>query len=172
MRVRYSLIPILAVALIAASAPSHATTTSYVANLSGANEVPPNASPATGTGFVVYDDVANSITTSVTYSGLLANMTATHIHGPALAGANAPVIHFLATTSPPIGTQSGSYNDVWDSSDSPALSAVHIGYLTTQKLYINIHTTQFPGGEIRGQIVPAATPARAVSWGRIKNLYR
>ena len=172
MRVRYSLIPILAVVLIVASAPSHATTTSYVANLSGANEVPPNPSPATGTAFVVYDDVANTLSTSVTYSGLVATMTATHIHGPALAGTNAPVIHFLATTSPPLGTQSGSYSDVWDSSDSPALNATHISYLTTQKLYINIHTGTYPGGEIRGQIVPAATPARAVSWGRIKNLYR
>jgi hypothetical protein len=36
--------------------------------------------------------------------------------------------------------------------------------------YINIHSTTFPGGEIRGQIL-ATVPAEESSWGAIKELY-
>lgn len=168
MRVRYAIIAALALTLTAGGAGlSQASTTGYVAHLSGLNEVGPNASPATGTAFLVYDNVLNTLTTSVTFSGLTAPLTATHIHGPAAIGVNAGVIHFLATTSPPIGLTTGSYNDTW-----VGLTATQQGWLTGGLLYVNLHTGQFPGGEIRGQVLPDATPNLTVSWGRIKSLYR
>jgi len=165
MRVRYAIIA--ALALILTAGLSQASTTGYVANLSGTNEVPANASPATGIAFLVYDNVANTPTTNVSFSGLTAPLTATHIHGPAAVGVNAGVIHFLATTSPPLGLVSGSYNDTWS-----GLTATQQGWLTGGLLYVNLHTGNFPGGEIRGQILPDATPTANVSWGRIKSLYR
>ena len=168
MRVRYAIIAALALTLTAGSAGlSHASTTGYVAHLSGLNEVPPNASPATGTAFLTYDDVANTLTTNVTFSGLTAPLTATHIHGPAGPGANAGVIHSLASTSPPIGFTSGSYSDTWS-----GLTATQQGWLSSGLMYVNLHTGNFPGGEIRGQVLPDATPTVTVSWGRIKSLYR
>ena len=165
MRVRYPLILSLALALtLGAAASALATTFSYVATLAGTNEVPPNASPATGTGFIVYDDVAATITVSVSWSGLTAPATAGHIHGPGGVGVNAGVLFPFsgvpAATAGSIPTQSF------------AISSTQVGYLNTALLYVNIHTSNFPGGEIRGQIYPEATPNNAVSWGRLKSLYR
>ena len=165
MRVRYSMILALASALVLASAASSpAATSSYVANLRGTNEVPANPSPATGTAFIVYDDVAHSLTLSGTFSGLVAPLTAGHYHGPALPGVNASVIHPFTTL--PLGAMSGAWTDFW------ALTPTQEGYLLGGLLYVNLHSTVYPGGEIRGQVVPDATPAHAVTWGRIKALYR
>ena len=69
MRIRYSLIATLVTAL--AVAPALADT-GFIANLSGLNEVGPNASPASGTGFFVLNNAGTLLTYSVTYSGLLA----------------------------------------------------------------------------------------------------
>ncbi len=164
MRLRYTLTLAAAASLLIAGT-ALATTFSFVADLKGTNEFPINASPGTGTGFVTYDDVSNTVTTSITFTGLVGNTTASHFHAPAAPGANASVIHGFAST--PIGVKSGSYNDVWIGPTS-----VQVGYLNSQLWYINIHSQSFPGGEIRGQVVPAVTPSRAVSWGRMKSLYR
>lgn len=177
MRVRYSIVLVSALMLaigIAAAAPAGATgSTGFAATLSGSNEVPPNASPATGSGFAVLSgdgSVGNpySISYSVSYSGLLSSRTASHFHGPATPAQNAPVIFAIASSGPTSGTISG----VWDNTSSPALNATHVGYLMNGQLYFNVHSTTFPGGEIRGQILPDATPTSRSTWGRIKQLYR
>ena len=172
MRVRYSIIVALGLAFaLANSTPAPAATFGYIATLLGTNEVGPNASPATGQAFLVWDDVAHTLSTSGTFSGLTAPLTAGHIHGPGGPGVNAGVIHgFPALPTPgglPLGATAGSWSDVW-----LGLSPVQEGYLTSGLLYVNLHTQNFPGGEIRGQVRPDATPSHAVSWGRIKALYR
>jgi hypothetical protein len=178
MRVRYSLILASALMLaigIAASAPAGAATSStgFAATLLGSNEVPPNASPASGSAFVVLSGDGTpgnpySISYSLTYSGLVANRTASHFHGPATPAVNAPVIFGIATAGPTSGTISG----VWDNTSSPALNATHVNYLMTGQLYFNVHSQTYPGGEIRGQILLDATPTSRSTWGRIKQLYR
>jgi hypothetical protein len=165
MRVRYSMILALTSALVLASpASSPAALSSYVANLKGTNENPVNASPATGMAFIIYDDVANTLTLSGSFSGLVAPLTAGHYHGPALPGVNASVIHGFSGL--PLGSMAGAWTDLW------ALTPVQVTYLLGGLLYVNLHSQTFPGGEIRGQVVPDATPAHVVSWGRIKALYR
>ena len=165
MRVRYPLILSLALALtLGAAASALATTFSYVASLSGLNEVGPNASPGTGTASIVYDDVAATITVSVTFTNLTAPATAGHIHGPATTAQNAGVL-FPFSGVP--GATSGTVP-----TQSFAISSTQVGYLTGGLLYVNIHTSNFPGGEIRGQIYAEATPNNAASWGRLKSLYR
>jgi CHRD domain len=166
MRLRYThALALVASLSLALAGAASATTFGYVAHLSGLNEVPPNGSPGSGTAFVTYDDVTNTITTSITFSGLVGTTTASHFHGPATTSTNAPVIHGFAAT--PLGVTSGSYGDVWTTA-----TATQVGWLQTQQLYVNIHSQVYPGGEIRGQVVPDATPSRAVSLGRIKSLYR
>ena len=167
MRLRYSIIVALASALVLGGAGmSHATTFSYVASLDGLQETPPNAAPGSGTATLTYDDVANTLTTTITFSGLLAGLTASHIHGPAPVGVAASVLHGFVTA--PSGAFAGTYSDVW-SGLTPAQQSALSGAL----LYINIHSGAFPGGEIRGQIVKdTTTPSHAVSWGKIKGLYR
>jgi len=178
MRVRYSLVLASALMLaigIAASAPAGATpgTTGFAATLLGVNEVPPNASPASGSGFAVLSGDGTpgnpySISYSVSYTGLVAPRTASHFHGPADAAHNAPVIFGIATSGP----QSGTISGVWDNTSSPALNATHVSYLMNGQLYFNVHSQTYPGGEIRGQILPDATPTSRTTWGRIKQLYR
>lgn len=172
MRVHYSIILALASALALGNATQAlATTFGYTATLLGVNEVGPNASPASGFVFMIYDDVANTLTTTGNFSGLVAPLTAGHIHGPALPGANASVVHGFPALPTlgglPLGSTSGTWSDVWF-----ALTPTQVGYLTSGRLYVNLHSQAFPGGEIRGQVVPDATPTRAASWGKIKALYR
>ncbi len=168
MRVRYSIILALASALALGNAThALATTFGFTATLSGLQEVGPNASPATGTAFLVYDDVANTLSTTVSFAGLLAPLTASHIHGSptSVPGVNAGVIHPFA--SAPAGATSGTYSDVW-----VGLTPTQVTWLNGGLLYVNIHSQLYPGGEIRGQIYSDATPSRKVSWGKIKSLYR
>ena len=165
MRVRYPLILSLTLVLtLVIAASALATTFSYTATLSGVNEVPANISPGTGSASIVYDDVAATITVSVSFSGLTAPATAGHIHGPADTAHNAGVLFPFsgvpAAISGTIPTQSF------------AISSTQVGYLNTAQLYVNIHTSNFPGGEIRGQIYQEATPNVTASWGRLKSLYR
>lgn len=112
----------------------------YRADLSGLDEVPPNGSAGTGVAHVVIDPVANTLQYHISYSGLTGTETAAHIHGYAPPGANAGVVHGLPTGNPKVGTW------VYAEPDEANILAG----LT----YINVHTTAFPGGEIRGQIVP------------------
>ena len=165
MRVRHSIVLALtAVLAFGVASAAFATTFSYSASLAGANEVPPNGSPATGTASVVYDDVAATITVNVSWSGLTAPATAGHIHGPADTAHNAGVL--FPFSGVPAAT-AGSIPQ-----QSFAISSTQVGYLNTAMLYVNIHTSTFPGGEIRGQILPVPTPTGVTSWGKIKRLYR
>lgn len=164
MRLRYSIVSILTLAIaFGSSTLARATTFSYTAPLDGLQEVPPNGTPASGTATLVYDDVANTLTTTVSYSGLLGPRTASHIH-TALPGVAGPVTHGLAGGGP----TADSFVDVWS-----GLTAAQVADLNAGKMYVNVHSTVYPGGEIRGQIHPdGVTLANSVSWGRLKTLYR
>jgi hypothetical protein len=166
MRFRYPLLILVAAAsVLLAATPSHATLHGYSATLLGVNENPPNGSPGTGTASIVWDDVTNTVTTTVNFTGLVGLTTASHFHGPAGPGVNAPVYHPF---SPPLGVSSGSFVDTWTGP-----TPTQIGYFENCNAYANIHTNTFPGGEIRGQVCPdAATPARIMSWGTLKVHYR
>jgi hypothetical protein len=160
----------LTLSVMFSAAPATATT--YYANLTGDAE-----SSSTGTGFALVTINTNMMTVNVTFSGLTTGTTASHIHcctasaGTGTAG--------VATTTPtfvgfPLGVTSGTYNNTLDltlaSSYNPAFvtaeggsvaaaeAALLLG-LATDVAYLNIHTTMFPGGEIRGFLVPTPLPA-------------
>ena len=181
----------LAAAVVAIATPSSAAVLAYTATFSGANEVPPNASPGTGSALVDIDTGLHTMTIHATFSGLLGNTTAAHIHAAtAVAGAGTAG---AATTTPtfagfPLGVTSGTYDRVLDltlaSSYNPSYVTAHGGTPATAeadllqaiadgKAYFNIHSTLFGGGEIRGFLVPATgTPASPETWGRNKSAYR
>jgi hypothetical protein len=110
-----------------------------VALLNGNQEVPPQVTSARGSARMVVDTTANTLTYRISYSGLAAAETAAHFHGPAAIGANAPVVQGLPAGNPKVG--------VWTYPEAlePDILA--------NRIYINIHTGAFPGGEIRGQVV-------------------
>lgn len=149
---------IAVMALLVATAPAHATIVNFAATLSGAQEVPPNASPAVGTGTFTFDTTTNILAYNISYSGLLGTESAAHFHvgAPGVAGA--------IQIGLPAGSPKGGF--------TAALTAVQETDLLGGLWYVNIHTTpNFPGGEIRGQL-ERATPAETSSWGRIKSLYK
>lgn len=134
----------MAAMLLMATASARAATYNYNFGLSGAQENPPVATPATGTAVVLYDDVSNLLQWNVNYSGLVANRTASHFHGPAPVGVNASVRLGIATAGPPSGNITGS----------ATISNAFEAELLAGLWYINIHSQTFTGGEIRGQVVP------------------
>lgn len=169
---------IIATALASASA-AQATITVYNATLSGPNESPPNTSLGTGVATVTIDDVLNTMRVQVTFEGLTSATTASHIHAatPTPFTGTAGV----ATTTPtfpgfPLGVTSGTYNNLFDllasgtynsafisanGGTAASAEAALLAAISSGRAYLNIHTTQFGGGEIRGFLVAVPEPA---SW--------
>jgi hypothetical protein len=128
--------------------------TTFTAILTGAGENPPNASTATGSGTLVLNAAATQFTIDASFSGLMSPATAGHIHGPGGVGpggaTNANVI--FPFTGVPAAT-SGAIPQ-----QSFAINATQLGYLFSGYLYVNFHNTNFPGGEIRGQLIQVPEP--------------
>jgi hypothetical protein len=138
--------------------PASAVVHPLQATLDGLQEVPPNASPATGFASLFLDDVANTLTISLTFGGLLGSQTAAHVHGPAAPGSNAGILVGL-----PLGTFVSQVLPITDTIEGHVLAGL---------TYINVHTPVFPGGGIRGQVVQAPVSVETTPWGAIKALYR
>ena len=108
--------------------------------LSGANEVPPVATSATGTATVtIHPDHTVSVKESV--SGMTA--TASHIHQGA-AGANGPVIVPFVKTG----------DNAFASPENAKLTDAQYEAFKAGNLYVNVHSAAHPGGEIRAQLKP------------------
>lgn len=144
-----------------APTPSKNSVVTFRASLSGANEVPANTSTATGTFSAALDTVTNVFVYDITFSGLSANVTAGHIHGPAAPTANAgTTINFatLAGATFSTGQTSGTAHGQTTLLPTTQITATIRGdslktLLFAGLTYVNIHTTALPGGEIRGQIL-------------------
>lgn len=124
----------------------------FTATLTGAQETPPNASPATGSATVVLDASQTTITADVTFSGLTANATAAHIH-TAPAGTPGPVTFpFSGVPIAPGGCIS---------EQSFLITPAQVADLQAGNMYVNVHSSTFPGGEVRGQLAlaPSGTTA-------------
>ena len=105
--------------------------------LSGANEVPPVTTSATGGGTITIAD-DGSLSGGVTTKGVAG--TAAHIHEGA-AGANGPVIVPL--------TKDG---DTYKVPSGAKLTTAQMASYKAGNLYVNVHSAAKPGGEIRGQL--------------------
>lgn len=130
---------LLVAGLVMASVPAFAQ--KYTATLSAAQQVPPVTSNGSGTAMMTLD--GDKLTYDIEYKDLTGPATAAHIHGPAAAGANAGVLVPFANPASPI---KGTVN----------LTPEQLTDLKDGKTYVNIHTAQNKGGEIRGQIKPAS----------------
>lgn len=121
----------------------------FTAQLSGAQEVPPVTTTGTGFGRVTLNAAESQITASVYYTTVNGTVTVGHIHGPANAGVNGPVLFNL---NPAAGVNTGSVVAATFS-----ITPAQVDELKNGRLYFNVHSTANPGGEIRGQLV-ADTP--------------
>jgi hypothetical protein len=125
----------------------------FVATLTGAQEVPAVNTPATGTARVEFTSTGLMWTVDVT--NLQGTVTAggTHIHGPALPGANAGVVLGL---SPNVAIQTGRLaagSATGTNTGAPSMDSLK-AFIRTGRAYVNVHTTLNTGGHIRGQLVP------------------
>jgi hypothetical protein len=125
-----------------AAAPAFAEKVSFKANLNAASEVPANASKGTGSADVTYDTASKQLTWTVTFSGLTGNATMAHFHGPAEPGKNAGVAVPIPGTASPMN-------------GSATLTDAQAADLMAGKWYVNVHTAENKGGEIRGQVLKA-----------------
>lgn len=117
---------------------------------SGKAEVPPNESRGTGIIAGVYDDIANRIYYGILFGGLGSNTTAAHFHAPGAPGVSAPVV--IPHTGFPLGVQQGWY------ANTHLLTDLQETQLLDGLWYSNIHTTGYPAGEIRAQLMPKKEP--------------
>ncbi len=144
----------------------------WAAQLSGPAESPPNASP--GTGSATWTLTGRILTMTGSFTGLTGTTTMAHIHC-CTATPRAGTVG-VATTTPsfvgfPLGVTSGVFTVILDldlaSSYSAGFITANGGTATSASVallngmnsgrsYLNIHSTAFPGGEIRGfiEVVP------------------
>jgi hypothetical protein len=114
----------------------------YAATMSGPAEVPPVNSSGIGSGQLTL--VGNELFWNVTYSGLTSGANAAHIHAPASATQTAAPIIPLGDPTGTSGSLTGRQVLILDWLDD----------LLDGATYMNVHTANNPGGEIRGQIMP------------------
>jgi len=142
MRQALWLAPTVVVAFLLSGA-ARADQINFKADLSGASEVPPVTSAGKGAATASLDTATKTLNWTVTYSGLSGPATAGHIHGPAAPGANAGVlVPFIGALVSPI-------------KGSATLTDAQISDLQAGRTYVNLHTADNKGGEIRGQLVRA-----------------
>jgi hypothetical protein len=118
-------------------------------DLEGAQQVPPNASPGSGTCTIILHEITGVVIVDGAYRGLLGTVVGAWVHH-APAGAIGPPFLFP--------TDSGGTSGTFSATDW--LAPEHVKAMLAGNTYVNVRTTVFPPGEIRGQVVePAPCPA-------------
>ncbi|MGJ5043229.1 MULTISPECIES: CHRD domain-containing protein [unclassified Bradyrhizobium] len=130
---------LLAVAWVAAAPMARAETVVLKSELKAANEVPPNASAASGAAEASFDTATKTLSWKVTFSGLSGPPIGAHFHGPSEPGKNAGIALPFKSPEPPI-------------TGSAVITDAQAADLLAGKWYANVHTQANPGGEIRGQM--------------------
>lgn len=135
-------------------------TSRYISNydffLTGAQQIPPNASTGSGRIEGTYDKRTKIYTYKITWSGLSSAVTGIHFHGIADKG-------YVAIPAPPgiypngIAAAASGFSTATSGTYSATLlvdgMVINESHFLAGKFYVDIHTTNFPGGEIRGQIL-------------------
>ena len=162
----------LCVVSVALAAPPLAQ--NFVAHLDGGQEVPPVATPATGEAIFQLDSAGTTLSYRLIVANI-ENVVAAHIH-LGVAGVNGPVVAFLFGPAAPGGGRTDGVlaqgtvtaaNLVGPLAGMPL--SVLVAAMRASGTYANVHTNDgvppantgpgdFPGGEIRGQIMPAGKP--------------
>jgi CHRD domain len=144
---RRVMILVACLAGMAWAGPAQAAPVSFTAQLSGAQQVPPVQTSATGKADLTYDPTTRVVTWTITCEGLSGPVTMAHFH-VAAEGKNGPVAIWLSkeesSTSCPITGQA-------------TLTPEQAKQFTVGQWYINIHTKAHPPGEMRGQVTPPKT---------------
>jgi hypothetical protein len=131
---------VLAMLVVLGLAACQVPPTTFEVTLSGDQEVPPVTTDAFGTANVTL--IGNIITIDGAWDGFDIAAPGAHVHGPAPAGENAPILFPLDYD-----------NEARTFGRTFTLSDEELGFFQDGLLYINLHSEAHPAGEIRGQIV-------------------
>jgi CHRD domain/PEP-CTERM motif len=171
---KFTLRAFLILGIVVFGLPSLGHTIPFTTNLAGILEVPGNSSPGTGMATIDLDTILHTLHVNVVFSDLLGTTTASHIHGPAPVTNNAAIITQIPTFSGfPLGVTSGTYDHTFDttmaSTWNPSFITANGGtpsgaetaldsFLSAGTIYLNVHTSMYPGGEIRGNFTHPPVP--------------
>ncbi|MBX2997992.1 MAG: CHRD domain-containing protein [Caldilineaceae bacterium] len=154
------LVVIVVLALTSAGTAFGKNNRNFVAHLTGGQEMPPASTRAQGQAIFHVSKDGDAIDYKVIVANIQ-NVTMAHIH-LAPAGANGPVVVWLYPSGPPAQLIPGRSNGIL--AQGTITAADLVGPLAEQTLdalldamiaggtYVNVHTSQFPAGEVRGQI--------------------
>jgi CHRD domain/PEP-CTERM motif len=178
---KFLVLAVILVASLAAGTPARATPITFAAFLDGAQENPSVPTSASGFASFVLNEARTALTYSATVFGLdftgsqtpsttLDNLTVAHIHA-APRGVNGPIVFGFfgmpfnetnpndVVVTPFASGVGGMVTGKWDTPEgnNTTLDA-QLANLLAGNTYINFHTEQFPGGEVRGQIEVVPEP--------------
>ena len=112
---------------------------------------PTNDGNGTGTISGDYDDVTNSLNYTITWMDLPSSVTNMHFHNAPVGSAGGVDLSIPAPWSSP-------------QVDSATLNATQETNLLSGEWYVNVHTVNYGGGEIRGQVIVNPVPIPAAVW--------
>lgn len=118
------------------------------ASLTGAQEVPPVTTTATGSGNFNLNAARTTLSFAVTATGLSGPLTAAHFHLGAV-GVDGDIIQDITTSITEV-VGGVSLTGEW-----AELAAAEVTAILNEEIYVNLHTALNPGGEIRGQVLPS-----------------
>ena len=150
LRALVTMVAVLFVGQALAAPPVPTAPIHFSTDLSSAEETAYTESPATGHADFILERDTLRLSWVVTFQGLTTPMTGAQIHGPQTSGNDAGALFDLGPKGAP----------------SPLKGAIvltdgQLDYLLSGRMYVNIHTTKFKDGEIRGQLKRVReTPAR------------
>jgi hypothetical protein len=159
MRTQHVVPAALVLGLLTLACSSDTTTTkpeTFTATLTGAGEVPPKTTNATGIATVVVNS-NNTLDVTITYAGTFTSaITGGHIHAPAIATATTGIVlPFFTTLTPTSATLFAGTKASADLTGtllgSPMDALVQL--MRAGMAYVNVHTVTNGGGEIRGQLM-------------------
>jgi len=140
--------------------------TAFRARLNGFGEVPPKLVNGQGRFSATLSEDGKTISWTLTWSGLTGPAQVAHIHFGPPQNIGTPVVFFCGGGTKPAPCpdgpgHSGTLTGTWTAADVVAVPSQNVtagdfeGFLRILRAhmgYANIHTTLFPGGEIRGQV--------------------
>ena len=114
----------------------------FTAYLTGAQEVPPVATAATGYARFLVDESTGNCSFTVVFNNLTSAQSGAHVHAPAAIGATVGVAINLGTIGGTSGTITGNCT----------ITPAQLTQMRAHLGYVNVHSGNFPNGEIRGQL--------------------
>jgi hypothetical protein len=128
----------------------------FSAHLTASQEAPnPPTSAGIGAGVFVLSADHTHLDYAFSFAGLTSPVILAHFHNASFGSSGGVVRTICSGACPAAGTL---ITGTWASTDSEPLTSAMVTALLQGQIYVNVHTANFGGGEIRGQVIPLSVP--------------